>query len=294
MNPLGVACGGFALFGGDSLVWFADALMPDGLRLYAIGDVHGCLGPLSDLHRMIEADLAARPVADWRIIHLGDYVDRGPSSCGVIEFLIRRMTDDSRILCLRGNHDEMFLNALAGDTRTCGVWLANGGGETLASYGVPIAGHGDALRAGHAAREAVPAAHRDFLGGLRTSMRFGDYCFVHAGIEPGRPLSRQRDEAQLWIRAPFLESRQEFELVIVHGHTPVPRVDARPNRIGIDTGAVFGGELSCLVLQDSRKSLLTMTGMVPLPEPAPYEDAQARAGQGGRLGRFLRGLARGG
>ena len=235
------------------------------MRLYAIGDVHGCLGALADLHRAIGADLAERPPADWRIVHIGDYVDRGADSRGVIDFFLARMAEDDRVVCLRGNHDAMFAQALAGDRRAAEMWLLNGGGETLESYGISVARYLDALRSGQSAPD-VPGAHRRFLGGLATSVRFGDYYFVHAGIDPDRPLEAQEPHDQLWIREPFLTSDRQFDAVIVHGHTPVRRVAARPNRIGIDTGAVYGGPLTCLVLEDGAKALLCGGGRVPLPQ----------------------------
>jgi serine/threonine protein phosphatase 1 len=237
------------------------------MRLYAIGDVHGCLDALTALHREIETDLARRPVADWRIVHLGDYVDRGIDSRGVVEFLLR-LASMPRVLCLRGNHDQMLQDALAGEEGAAELWLVNGGSETLESYGLSVPQF-MRHRAGHLPCDAIPKAHRAFLAMLQTSARFGDYYFVHAGIDPARGLAAQEAETQLWIREPFLSCRQEFEAVIVHGHTPVRSVDPRPNRIAIDTGAVFGGPLSCLVLEGRSKGmLLAGAKVVPLTELA--------------------------
>jgi serine/threonine protein phosphatase 1 len=114
----------------------------------------------------------------------------------------------------------------------------------------------------------IPDTHRTFLHGLATSVRFGDYYFVHAGIDPGTALDAQMPHDQLWIREPFLTSNRQFEAVVVHGHTPVRRVAVRPNRIGIDTGAVYGGALSCLVLEGASRALLSPAGLAPLPRPA--------------------------
>jgi serine/threonine protein phosphatase 1 len=249
------------------MVWLSDARAPEGMRLYAIGDVHGCLDALVGLHGAIGADLARRPAADWRIVHLGDYVDRGADSRGVIDFLLARSAGDERLLCLRGNHDEMFAQALAGKREAAELWLMNGGGETLESYGASVACWLDALRSGDPIC-AVPEAHRLFLDRLATSVRFGDYYFVHAGIDPGSPLDAQDAQDQLWIREPFLTSDRQFEAVVVHGHTPVRRVAVRPNRIGIDTGAVYGGSLTCLVLEGASKALLSPAGLAPLPRAA--------------------------
>ena len=266
------------------MVWLTDARTPDGMRLYAVGDVHGCLDKLTTLQDAIEADLAARPVADWRIIHLGDYVDRGPDSHGVIEFLLGLAADEPRILCLRGNHDAMFEGALAGDRRLGEVWLNNGGSETLESYGVNLIDVIEGLREERPMREMIPRAHCDFLNGLAQNVRLGDYFFVHAGIEPDRPLDEQDAEPQLWIRGRFLSSEEQFEAVVVHGHTPVPAVEVRPNRIGIDTGAVFGGTLSCLVLEGSEKGLLIGSRIEPLTAQATEADSGGR----GLLSRVLR------
>jgi serine/threonine protein phosphatase 1 len=246
------------------LVTLADAATPEGMRLYAIGDVHGCLSALTALHRAIEADLARRPAAEWRIVHLGDYVDRGRDSRGVVEFLAR-LASMPRILCLRGNHDQMFAQSVAGDRRAVDLWLMNGGAETLGSYGVALTGFLDDVRSGRPAID-IPQAHRRFLEGLLNSVRFGDYYFVHAGIDPDRALDAQDPEDQLWIREPFLASDRQFDAVIVHGHTPVRRVAVRPNRIGIDTGAVYGGSLTCLVLEGVSKGLLSGPRVVSLPQ----------------------------
>ena len=273
------------------MVWLTDARTPEGMRLYAIGDVHGCLEALHDVHRAIEADLGARPAADWRIVHLGDYVDRGADSRGVLDFLALRMADESRILCLRGNHDDMFVQGLAGDARQREMWLTNGGVETLESYGVGLADYLEMLRSGGVAQDIVPSTHRDLLGALLASARFGDYYFVHAGIDPQRALDEQRAESQLWIRAPFLDCGREFEAVIVHGHTPVPRVEVRANRLGIDTGAVFGGSLTCLVLEGADKGLLTAAGVTPLPPTITDDETQDTVG-GSAIGRLLRRFGR--
>lgn len=259
------------------MVWLTDACVPDGMRLYAIGDVHGCLDALRAVHRDIEADLSARPVEDWRVVHLGDYVDRGSDSRGVIEFLARRAAEEPRMIFLRGNHDEMFAGALGGDRRHTEVWLNNGGVQTLESYGLDLMAFIEGLRTGDPGRGKIPAEHGSFLEGLHDSARFGDYYFVHAGIDPDKPLDGQSPEAQLWIREPFLRCAAEFEAVVVHGHTPVPRVETRLNRIGIDTGAVFGGPLSCLVLEDRQKGLLVGSSVEPLRAKQPQEQAPARA-----------------
>ena len=258
------------------MVWLTDARTPHGMRLYAIGDVHGCTDQLRELHERIATDLDARPVDDWRIIHLGDYVDRGLDSRGTIDFLIERQAEDRRVLCLRGNHEKMFAKGLEGG-RMRELWLRFGGDTTLQSYGVPLRDFLRSYGAERSAEEIIPDAHQIFLKSLPDEFQAGDYFFVHAGIDPELPLDEQNVEAKLWIRAPFLESDQEFEAVIIHGHTPGSEVAVRANRIGIDTGAVLGGELSCLVLEDAEKQLLTANGVVPLPEIGPSEGPDRRS-----------------
>lgn len=262
-------------------MWLTDARAPEGLRIYAIGDVHGCLNALRATHRAIQADLAARPVDDWRVVHLGDYVDRGPESRGVIDFLMERASEP-RMLFLRGNHDEMFAGAMAGDRRLTETWLRNGGVETLESYGLALMDVLDSLRAGNDVGDKFPAAHIAFLEKLQQCERLGDYYFVHAGIDPNRTLEEQLPKAQLWIREEFLASSAEYEAVVVHGHTPVPRVAVEMNRIGIDTGAVFGGALSCLVLEGGEAGLLVGDVIEPLPAPGAdlYADEDDGRGPG--------------
>ncbi len=226
---------------------------PEGMRLYAIGDVHGCDAMLAEAHDKIAADLAARPAADHRIIHVGDYTDRGKNSAAVIDRLARLTAVDGHVVCLKGNHDAMFVGFLAEPDEYGALWLSNGGDATLRSYGVtPVrslfGGH-DYRRLSEQLAEALPAAHRAFLETLPLIVRFGDYYFVHAGIRPGVPLDQQDAQDLIWIREDFLWDGGDHGVVVVHGHTPVTAPEVLPNRIGIDTGAVYGGFLTCLVLE---------------------------------------------
>lgn len=246
------------------MVWLTDAQTPPGLRLYAIGDVHGCIEPLEAVHEWIEADLKASPPEDYRIIHVGDYMDRGPDSRGVLDFLIERSAGDGRLVNLLGNHDLMFALARTPDSRMRRIWIGNGGVETLDSYDLTLDQFLDMLSSGEGVSSRIPDEHFAFIEDLPASIRFGDYIFVHAGIKPGVPLDRQSPDDLLWIREPFLRDGREHEGVIVHGHTPVRRVDVRANRIGIDTGAVFGGHLTCLVLDGMAKARLGPDGRMPL------------------------------
>lgn len=235
------------------------AALPPGLRIYAIGDIHGRLDLMDELHGRIVADAAARPIARCRLVYLGDYVDRGPDSRGVIERLLAPPPGGFERIALLGNHEAMLLDALA-DRHAAGHWRNNGGGATLRSYGLP-AGCGMGEFAA-----ALPAAHRVFLEELDLSHRAGGYYFVHAGIEPSLPLDAQPREAQIWIRNRFLDSTADHGAVVVHGHTPVDDVEWRPNRIGIDTGAFFSGRLTALVLEGDSRRLL-QTGRAGLESP---------------------------
>ena len=252
------------------MVTTAEARAPRGLRLYAVGDVHGCEDLLAEVHGRIEKDLARRPAEDWRVIHVGDYIDRGPDSRGVIERAIDRLAR-GRCYCLRGNHEQFLIDLILDpDGESAGTWLINGGARTLASYGLAtdlLAVAGPELR--RQVLETIPAAHQQFLLGLPHLVRFGDYAFVHAGIRPGRPLAEQQAHDLVWIREPFLSDARDHGPVVVHGHTPVAAVDTRANRINIDTGAVFGGDLTCIVLDGAEKAVLGPAGRVPLAGSGP-------------------------
>lgn len=241
-------------------MYLGKATAPEGLRLYAIGDIHGCDDQLAAMHVGIVADLAARPAADHRIIHLGDYIDRGRDSAGVVERLASLSTSDPRVICLRGNHDQMLIDFLDDPVRNGGVWMDNGGAETLRSYGVARLLFGAIPRAlpslAADLASVMPEKHKAFLRDLVYQVRFDDFVFVHAGIRPGIPLERQNPDDLIWIRDPFLFDPRDHGFVVIHGHTPVDRVDIQPSRIDIDTGAVYGGTLSCLVLEGTDYRLL--------------------------------------
>ncbi|MEM0987821.1 MAG: metallophosphoesterase family protein [Pseudomonadota bacterium] len=256
------------------MAWLEDARTPDGLRLYAMGDIHGCVAPLVRRYQAIRADLAANPVADYRIILLGDLVDRGPASPGVLDWLIAEMAADPRVISVRGNHDT-YLSAFMADpmTDTFWGWASYGGAKTMADYGIAPDRidpdlDGWERRALHAdLSRLVPDSHLALIRGLPLTLIFGDYLFVHAGLRPGVPLERQDEEDLLWIREPFLSAPDAYSHVVVHGHTVSTSVDVRCNRIGIDTGLVFGRELSCLVLEGDARCLLRDNGRRPLPDP---------------------------
>ena len=232
----------------------APASLPDGLRVYVIGDVHGCSARLRLMHREIARDLAARPAAEAQIVHLGDYVDRGPDSAGVIETLLQPFPHAAdgtgpRVVNLMGNHEDMMLMALA-RAELAPHWLANGGDSSLESWEVPLKARARDWAA------TVPAHHLAFIRGLPLMHAAGGYVFVHAGLRPDVPLGRQSRLDMLWIREPFLSFDGRLPGVVVHGHTPESEPVIRHNRIGIDTGAYLGGALTCLVLEGDRMGFL--------------------------------------
>ncbi|MEM1300776.1 MAG: metallophosphoesterase family protein, partial [Pseudomonadota bacterium] len=228
----------------------------------AIGDVHGCLESLCEVHAWIEDDLARRSVADHRIIHLGDFIDRGPDNPGVLDHMIARAASDPRVLSVRGNHDFYLMDFLNDpDGESYWRWASYGGAKTIADYGVSLPVDPNATASERAAIHAAldtpkVRAHAEFIASLPLWLSFGDYLFVHAGIRPGVGIAEQTEHDLMWMREPFLSWPDALEQVVVHGHTPTDDIDVRPNRIGIDTGCVFGGELTCLVLGGSEASRL--------------------------------------
>ena len=231
---------------------------PPGSRAYAIGDVHGRLDLLEDLLRRIEEDNRSRPPAKTWLVLLGDLIDRGPDSAGVIERFVGDPPRWARLVYLQGNHEEFFLNVLSGREETVGNWLTYGGYECAASYGVS---QGATLNATPAEivdrlREAVPASHVAFLENMADSFRFGDYLFVHAGIRPGVAIDEQSQRDLRWIREGFLDCGDDHGVVVVHGHTIVEKVEQHPNRIALDTGAYRSGVLTAIGLEGTKRWFL--------------------------------------
>jgi serine/threonine protein phosphatase 1 len=224
--------------------------LPDGVRIYAIGDIHGRSDLLQQLFTVIDSDVRnAKPERAIEVF-LGDYVDRGPDSRGVLDLLIKR-SQSHETVCMKGNHEAFMLEVLK-EPAKLQDWKQFGGLLTLTSYGVrptmnPTAD--EQLKLIGALREAVPAAHVEFMQNLSSSFTCGDFYFVHAGVKPGIPLEKQREEDQFWIREEFLSSEDDFGKYVVHGHTPVSVPDIRPNRINIDTGAYATGNLTLLTMQ---------------------------------------------
>jgi serine/threonine protein phosphatase 1 len=234
-----------------------------GARIYAVGDVHGCATRLADLHAQIAADLHQSPVDRPLLIHLGDYVDRGPDSAAVVRGLAAGPAIPGiPQVNLRGNHEQMMLDALGGDPGKIGHWLANGAGPTLESWGT------SAERPLSEWRQALNPAEHHLLSGLPHYHQVDGYVFVHAGLRPGRRLDLQSDEDMLWIREVFLHSHGTIlpeapDMAVVHGHTPKPQPVITGQRIGIDTGAVMGGPLTCAVLEGRTVRFLTVFASFP-------------------------------
>jgi serine/threonine protein phosphatase 1 len=229
------------------------ARLPDGVRIYAIGDVHGRIDLLDDVLSYIDEDLRSYPVFQPLEVFLGDYVDRGPASREVLERLIARSTAHD-VVYLKGNH-ESFLMSFLKTPDTLEEWRHYGGLDTLISYGLspPLKAQPDEqAKLADALDQVLPPSHRLFLNTLKPWFACGDFFFVHAGVRPGVPLQQQREEDLLWIREDFLLHEEPFEKMIVHGHTPVLQPDVRPNRINIDTGAYATGKLTCLVLEADK------------------------------------------
>jgi len=229
----------------------APGRLPRGRRLYVIGDIHGCKDRLERIHAEIAADLAANPIARPGLIYLGDYIDQGPDSAGVIDLILTAAPKIPAIYLL-GDHERMLRDALDGDRAAATDWLWAGGKAALESWGL------DPDLPREHWESALPKAHVAFMRGLVPMHREADYVFVHAGIRPGIALEAQGLDDLTGIRQPFLWTEQPLGAVIVHGHSSNPSVVRTDNRIGLDTGAGMGGPLSCAVLEDDLIGLIAV------------------------------------
>lgn len=235
--------------------------VPYGLIIYAIGDIHGRLDLLEALLDKIRRDARDRQKTGDRIllVTLGDYVDRGRDSRGVLEYLRTLEIENGDVCCLLGNHEDSLLSFLENPSNGLN-WLKYGGLETIRSYGVHVPDGApetlDRFRLSHAFGMAFPEEHRHFLQQLPVQTVCGDYLFVHAGIRPGISLARQSRQDRLWIREPFLSCSGNQGKVVVHGHTIHPEPENRHNRIGIDTGAWRSNVLTAVALQDTHRRFI--------------------------------------
>ncbi|ASK87438.1 metallophosphoesterase family protein [Sphingorhabdus sp. SMR4y] len=231
------------------------ATIPDGRRVYAIGDVHGRNDLLLQLLDQIIKDDSERDNAESEIIFLGDLVDRGPDSAGVLDTAMRIKEELGNVRFLMGNHEEVYLSAVTGEEKAVRFFNRIGGRETILSYDISMKEYIELDMAQLAARipELFPRHHIDFIAGFEDQVIIGDYAFVHAGIRPGLPISEQRQKDLRWIREDFLSAQEDHEKVIVYGHTISDEVVEAGNRIGIDTGAYYSGKLTALALQGSER-----------------------------------------
>ncbi len=236
--------------------------VPDGRRIYAIGDIHGRADLLYDLLDMIASDDRSRPRGETTLVFLGDLVDRGPNSAEVVDYLMRLGKSSIGAVFLMGNHEELFLLTCAGDQQTGGVFHRAGGRATLLSYGVDaqVYDECDPHEISALADKHVPRAHLEFLSSFKDYWICGDYCFVHAGIRPDVAMEAQTTADMRWIRREFLESEIDHGMMIVHGHTITPGIDEQYNRIGIDTGAYSSGKLTALCLEGGERWYLQTAG----------------------------------
>ena len=226
--------------------------------LYAIGDIHGCFDQLVRLYDIIKKDIDDLQPRRSTEIFLGDYVDRGPDSREVVDWLIQsRPASDERV-CLMGNHEAVLLDYLA-NPQMVDVWRNFGAAETFVSYGLPP--HASTTRTSieKAHRDflaALPKEHKEFFETLPRYIEIGEYFFTHAGVNPNKNLNAQSDNDLLWIREPFLSSKRSLGRTVIHGHTPRAEPELRTNRINVDTGAYYSGTLSCVRLHRGSATFL--------------------------------------
>ncbi|SDR32657.1 metallophosphoesterase family protein [Pseudovibrio sp. Tun.PSC04-5.I4] len=235
--------------------------LPKGTRIYAVGDIHGRFDLLTSMGNAIERDLKKRPVHKPMVVYLGDYIDRGPDSQKVIEFLINHHKRTPKQLCLKGNHEAALLEFLE-DPSKLYYWEGLGGIETLLSYGLShhdLMGSAEAECVQTTFKENLPITHLNFLKSLSVLHKCGDYLFVHAGLRPEVPIEEQSHDDNLWIRSEFLNYQGDFGAFVVHGHTPVERIDHRTNRLAVDTEAYASDRLTCAVLEGETMKYIEAT-----------------------------------
>jgi serine/threonine protein phosphatase 1 len=208
-------------------------------KIFAIGDIHGCLEKLEDLMSKIVIDCHKDT-----IVFIGDYIDRGKSSKEVVDYVIKLQNQCKKVVCLLGNHEQMFMNYLNGVNE--GLYLGNGGRATLESYGILLSDNVQERKA------KVSGKHLQFFQSLLPYYESGQYVFVHAGVRSEVPLNEQAIDDLLWIRFEFIHNENDFGKTVVFGHTPMRDLMIDKNKIGIDTGAIYGGKLTCVELPDVK------------------------------------------
>ncbi|WP_255554804.1 metallophosphoesterase [Sphingomicrobium clamense] len=235
----------------------------EGRRVYAIGDIHGHLEELEELLAWIESDLESHEGRS-DLVFLGDYIDRGPDSRGVLKRLAKEKLPGDAHHFLMGNHEAVLLDLVDGHASDGFSWLSYGGREMLESYGVKKSKI--LSSAGTIAKlivETLPKSHLEFLRNLQTMVTIDDYAFAHAGIRPGKSLKKQKARDLMWIRDPFLSSKKDHGKVVVHGHTIEAEPADRANRIGLDTGCYAGGSLSAVRLEGSGRHFVSVPSRGP-------------------------------
>ncbi len=203
-------------------------------RIFAIGDIHGCYDRLKTLMGKIPIDFSRDT-----LVFIGDYIDRGPHSVEVVDYLIRLQSRIPEVVFLKGNHEDMLDKFINGADRL--TYLLNGGQQTLDSY---------LMKSVQSDFFPIPPDHMEFFKSLRLSYVTEEFIFVHAGLRPPLPLESQKTEDLLWIRDPFISSNYDFGKRVIFGHTPLKKPLVETNKIGIDTGAVYGNALTCVQLPD--------------------------------------------
>ena len=236
----------------------AHAEPPDEV-IYAVGDIHGRADLVEALIEKIEDDIAEQP-KEGRLVFLGDYIDRGLQSKQVIDFLLSERVQKLRPIFIKGNHEDAFLNFLS-NPQHGPIWAKYGGRETLVSYGIrpprSMSFNDDWIEAHKALQQSLPPSHERFLMSLQLSVRLGPYGFVHAGVKPGVPFEDQNEEDLLWIRDEFLRSKNGFDVMVIHGHTPVDQATNSEFRVNVDTGAYYSGRLTAARISGQEISFIS-------------------------------------
>ena len=232
-------------------------------QVFAVGDIHGCKELLNVIHnKIIEA--SKNKEGEKLLIYLGDYIDREPDIKGTIQTLIDFQPENFTKVFLLGNHEQMLLDFMAGKRNSLYIWLGNGGLETLESYGSDVNSyidHSMELKDEELIRKQftrlLPFSHKNFFNQLILNYEWGNYFFVHAGINPDLPIEKQEKETMLWTREKnFFNPKMICSKIIVHGHTPVEKIEKYPFRINLDTGSFYSGKLSCLKIENGKLSFL--------------------------------------